>query len=65
MNKDEIKNQRLIALFLLGCLLLNYPLLYLFNRFGLVLGAPTVYFYLFFAWAVLIWLMALVCRKSR
>jgi hypothetical protein len=59
-----MKSQRLVALFLLGCLLLNYPLLSLFNRVGTVLGIPTMYFWLFAVWALLIALMALVVERK-
>ena len=55
-----MKSQRLVALFLLGCLLLNYPLLSLFNRLGTVLGIPIMYFWLFAVWGLMIVLMALV-----
>jgi hypothetical protein len=59
-----MKSQRLVALFLLGCLLLNYPLLSLFNRFGTVLGIPIIYFWLFAVWALLITLMAFVVERK-
>ncbi len=60
MTKPDIKGQRLAALFLLGCLLFNYPLLALFNHPGLVVGVPVLYVYVFAAWALLIALMAIV-----
>ena len=49
--------QRLVALFVLGCLLLSYPLLSLFNTGGTLWGIPLLYIYLFGAWAALIALM--------
>jgi hypothetical protein len=60
MTKSSRKGPRLAALFLLGCLLFNYPLLALFNVRASVLGVPLLYAYLFFAWAMLIALVALV-----
>lgn len=60
MNKPNAKSQRLAALFLLGNLLFNYPLLALFNRSGLVFGIPMLYVYIFGVWALLIVLLALV-----
>jgi hypothetical protein len=60
MIRPSIKGQRLVALFLGGCLLFNYPLLHLFSRDSEVLGAPLLYVYLFSAWAFLITAMALV-----
>ena len=57
--------QRLVAVFVLGCLLLSYPLLSLFNTGGTLWGIPLLYIYLFGAWAALIALMALVVERSR
>ena len=57
------RGQRLAALFLLGCLLFNYPLLQLFARDGAIFGIPLLYCYVFGAWAVLIGLMALVVEQ--
>lgn len=59
----SLTGQRLIALFLLGVLLFNYPLLQLFARDGLVLGIPLLYCYVFCAWAALIGMMALVVER--
>lgn len=58
------KGERLIGLALLGFLLFNYPLLSLFSTDGTVLGVPVLYAYLFVSWGLLIWLMALVVRRS-
>ena len=63
MNPSGITRQRLAAVFLLGCLLLNYPLLSLFNNPGELLDVPLLYTYIFAAWAVLIALMAYVIEK--
>ena len=60
----SLKGQRLAALFLLGVLLFNYPLLQLFARDGLVLGIPLLYCYVFCAWALLIGLIALVVERQ-
>ena len=57
--------QRLVALFVLGCLLFSYPLMSLFNSGGTLWGIPLLYAYLFGAWAGLIALMVLVIEKSR
>lgn len=64
MIRPSIKGQRLVALFLLGCLLLNYPLLYLFSSRSEIFGIPLVYAYVFAVWALLIGLMALVVEKQ-
>ncbi len=64
MNKPYIKTQRLAALFALGAVLFNYPLLALFNRAVVVAGVPLLYLYVFLAWALLITLLALVAEKK-
>lgn len=63
MNKPNVKGQRMIALFLLGNLLFNYPLLALFNKPETVLGIPVLYVYVFGAWAGLIALLAYIAEK--
>jgi hypothetical protein len=65
MNPSGITRQRLAAVFLLGCALMNYPLLSLFNRPGEILDVPLLYIYVFVAWAVLIALMAYVIEKRK
>jgi hypothetical protein len=63
MIGPSIKGQRLVALFLLGLLLFNYPILGLFANDHYVLGIPVLYAHVFTAWALLIALMALVVEK--
>jgi hypothetical protein len=63
--RTTMKGPRLVAVFLLGALLFNYPLLALFNRTVLVAGVPLLYAYIFAAWALLIGLAALVVERSR
>ena len=65
MFRSVIKGQRLVAVFLLGLLLFNYPLLALFNRAAEAFGIPMVYAYIFCAWALVIGLLALVIERSR
>lgn len=65
MPRSSITGPRLVALFLLGCVLFNYPLLYLFNSHQTVLGIPVLYAYLFSSWFALIALMALVIELRR
>jgi hypothetical protein len=64
MDRFDSKAQRLVALCLLGFLLLNYPILAVFNRPGLVFGIPVLYAYIFAAWAALIALMAAVVGRA-
>jgi len=64
MERQEGKGPRLIALFMLGALLFNYPILALFNQPSLVFGIPLLYAYIFAAWVALIALMALVVERG-
>lgn len=57
------KHERLIALFFLGVLVLNYPLLHLFGSPSLWLGIPVLYLYLFTCWLVFIVLLALLMER--
>lgn len=65
MSRSSITGQRLVAVFLLGCVLLNYPILFLFNRRESILGIPLLYLYIFSAWTFLIALMAYVIERRR
>lgn len=60
MTRDKINGRRLVGLFLLGMLLFNFPLLCLFNRPSLFLGIPVLYFYLFSAWTLIVFLMLII-----
>ena len=60
MNRSRLTGQRLVATFLLGCILLNYPLLSLLNRAANLFDIPLLYAYIFLVWAGLIALMGWV-----
>ena len=64
MAKPGRRGERLAGLFLLGCLLFNFPLLALFNVRTTVFGVPLVYAYLFGAWMLLIALVAVIMERS-
>ena len=63
MTRDTYKNKRLVSLFLLGCLLFNYPILSIFDLPKLVLGIPLLYLYILCTWALLISLVGLITSK--
>ena len=63
MNRSTQIGQRLVGIFLLGCVMFNYPVLFLFNRADELLGIPLLFAYIFGAWALLIGLMAYVIEK--
>jgi hypothetical protein len=62
--KPSRQGERLVGLFVLGCLLFNYPLLALFNLRATVLGIPSLYAYLFAAWLLLVALVAAIMERS-
>ncbi len=64
MDQTDLRGHRLVALFMLGCVLFNYPLLAIFNQPATVLGIPVLYAYIFIAWALLIALMALAVERG-
>lgn len=64
MNSNTVRNKRLIALFLLSYILLNNPILSLFNLPRLVLGIPLLFFYIFGVWILLIVLVALIVSST-
>ena len=65
MQKLDRQGPRLVALFILGCLLFNYPVLSLFNVAAMAFGVPVLYAYIFAAWAILVALMALAVESRR
>ncbi|WP_233556214.1 hypothetical protein [Noviherbaspirillum sedimenti] len=65
MSLHNLIGQRLLALFMLGWLLFNYPLLALFGSGENWFGLPATYVYLFAVWALLIALMAWVAEHRQ
>ncbi len=65
MRRSGMTGQRLVALFILGWVLLNFPILFLFSRSSEVLGIPLLYAYVFGVWSLLVGLMAFVIERKR
>jgi hypothetical protein len=63
MHRRILTGQRLVAVFLGGCVLFNYPLLSLFDRGASLFGIPLLYAYVFAAWAGLIAAMAWIIER--
>lgn len=61
--RDEQRGKRLIALFLFGVLLFNFPLLAVVEAGRQVLGLPPLVVYLFAAWIGLILLLARIVER--
>ena len=62
---DSQRNARMVAVAALAGLLLNYPVLALFDVDANVLGVPVLWAYLFTAWAVVIAVVAWVTRDAK
>jgi hypothetical protein len=65
MRPPGIDNPRLIAAFILGAVLFNYPILSLFNKAGSLFGVPLLYVYIFAAWAGVIGLVAWIVGRRN
>jgi hypothetical protein len=58
--REEDRGKRLIAVFLLGLVLVNFPLLAVVDAGDRLFGLPALFAYLFGAWALLIGCLALI-----
>ncbi len=65
MSPVRRKIQRLLVLFVLGCLALNYPLLALFSKTALWYGIPVLYLYLFILWILFIVCIAVITERKK
>ncbi len=63
-GRPGIVRERFAALFLLGFLLLNPPILAIFNIELFVFGIPLLYAYLFGVWLALIALVAVAIERT-
>ncbi len=54
MLNQKSKSDRLAALFILGNVMFNYPILSIFNLDRFPWGVPLLYLYIFTVWAALI-----------
>lgn len=59
-----LRSQRLLVLFIGGWMLLNFPLLALWDRDVLVLGLPLFPAALFVGWGILIALLAAIVERA-
>ncbi len=64
MRRSTLSAQRLVAVFLAGVVLLNYPLLSLFDQPTSWLSIPGLYVYLFVVWTGLIAVMAWISGRD-
>ncbi len=54
--------ERLVVWFVVGALLLNFPILAIFNRPATIGGMPVLYLYLFGVWIVAILALFVLAR---
>jgi hypothetical protein len=62
--RDEERGKRLVAVFLLGALLLNSPLIAVVDTGQALFGLPPLVLYIFVAWAGIIALLALIVERK-
>jgi hypothetical protein len=55
--------EKLVLLFVTGALLLNFPVLAIFNRGATLGGVPVLYLYLFGLWVAVIAAVFVLARK--
>jgi hypothetical protein len=65
MKKPSLRSYRIVAVFLLGCLIFNYPVLALFNVGAMAFGVPVLYVYIFATWGLTIALTAVVLESGN
>ena len=63
MQPSDLTGPRLAAVFLLGSVLLNYPILSIFAPLRDLSGIPLLYAWVFGVWGLLIALMALLVER--
>ncbi len=64
MARRTKRAERLLALFIIGVLLLNFPILRQFSQDGLLFGVPILYLYIFVVWLLLIIVTAYTIYRS-
>ncbi|MCX2738741.1 hypothetical protein [Pontibacter anaerobius] len=62
--RDQVKGRRLFFISILFLVLLNFPVLAIFNRDGVVAGVPVLYFYLMLLWLVSIAAIGLFVERK-
>jgi len=65
MPESKQQNERLIVMFIIGLISLNYPLLSLFSKVKLIFGIPVLYLYLFVFWIIFIVCIAIIVEKTK
>jgi len=61
----QFKQSKLVGVFLLGIVLLNFPLINLFKKDQFIFGIPALYTYLLIVWIALIIFIALIVKNKK
>jgi hypothetical protein len=59
------KSTKLLFIFLLFLLLLNYPMLTIVDQTKLVFGFPALYLYMFLVWGLMIFGIAQIVKQRK
>ena len=62
---SDDRNGKLIIIFIITLLLLNYPLISLVDKKMLIVGIPSLYLYLFLVWAGIIIAIRQIVRSKN
>ncbi|WP_276498031.1 hypothetical protein [Pontibacter litorisediminis] len=63
--RDQVKGRRLFFISALFLVLLNFPVLAIFNSGGVVAGVPVLYFYLMLVWLASILVIGMFAERRR
>jgi hypothetical protein len=61
---DE-RSSKLLITFVVFLVLFNYPLLSIVDQKTLIWGFPSLYFYMFLVWALMIFVVARIVRPRK
>ncbi len=65
MTMADDKSTKLLFIFFLFLLLLNYPLLTIVDKTQLWFGFPALYFYMFLMWGLMIFGIAQIVKQRK
>lgn len=62
--KEQLKEQKLLLLSIVFMILFNFPIISIFNFETTINGIPTLYFYVFTLWIILIIIIFITVNKD-
>ncbi|MFD1186670.1 hypothetical protein ACFQ2O_10680 [Pontibacter rugosus] len=63
--RDRVKGRRLFFISILFLVLLNFPVLSIFNKGGVVAGVPVLYVYMMLVWLACIMAIGLFVERKQ